>query len=86
MNAGRARCDGCGWTGGADAADGYRTEVTYWMPFYEGQGLHDASWRSAFGGNIYLTNGSHGCVNMPPYAAEAVYNNIEAGVAIIIYQ
>ncbi len=71
---------------GADAADGYRTEVTYWMPFYEGQGLHDASWRYAFGGNIYLTNGSHGCVNMPPYAAQAVYENIDAGVAIIIYQ
>ncbi len=71
---------------GADAADGYRTEVQYWMPFYDGQGLHDASWRAAFGGNIYLTSGSHGCVNLPPYAAEMIYHNIEAGMAIIIYK
>ena len=71
---------------GSNAADGYRTEVQYWMPFYEGQGLHDASWRSSFGGNIYMTNGSHGCVNMPPYAAQMVYEQIDAGVAIIIYK
>lgn len=71
---------------GQDAADGYRTEVQYWMPFYDGQGLHDASWRGAFGGNIYLTSGSHGCVNLPPYAAEMIYYNIEAGMAIVIYK
>ena len=71
---------------GTNAEDGYETEVKYWMPFYEGQGLHDADWRTSFGGNIYLTNGSHGCVNLPPYAAEAIYNNIDAGVAIIIYK
>ncbi len=71
---------------GEDAEDGYETEVKYWMPFYEGQGLHDADWRKNFGGNIYLTNGSHGCVNMPPYAAQIIYENIEPGVAIIIYK
>ena len=71
---------------GADAANGYRTEVQYWMPFYDGQGLHDASWRGYFGGNVYLTNGSHGCVNMPYYAAQMVYNYIRSGMAIIIYK
>ena len=71
---------------GADAADGYRTEVTYWMPFYDGQGLHDAKWRYSFGGNIYVYNGSHGCVNMPPYAAQVLFENIDAGVPIIIYK
>lgn len=30
----------------------------------DGEGFHDASWRSEFGGDIYLNNGSHGCVNM----------------------
>ena len=71
-----------------DAASGsgsYSTEVQYWMPFYEGQGLHDANWRSSFGGDIYLTNGSHGCVNLPPAVAETIYNNIDVGTAIIIY-
>ncbi len=71
---------------GQDAANGYRTEVQYWMPFYDGQGLHDASWRSSFGGNIYQSNGSHGCVNLPPAVAAAIYDQIEAGVAIIIYK
>ena len=71
---------------GGNAQDGYRTEVKYWMPFYEGQGLHDATWRSAFGGQIYQTGGSHGCVNLPLDVAGAIYNNIEAGMAIVIYK
>ena len=70
---------------GTNANDGYRTEVTYWMPFTEGQGLHDATWRSSFGGSIYLSDGSHGCVNLPYWAAQMIYENIEAGTAIVIY-
>ena len=53
------------------------------MPFNGGIGLHDASWRSSFGGSIYKTNGSHGCVNMPYSVAEAIYNNIEDKTTII---
>lgn len=71
---------------GGDAANGWRTEVTYWMPFFDGQGLHDATWRSSFGGSIYQTNGSHGCVNLPYDTADKIFNNIEAGVAIILYK
>ncbi|MBQ0001588.1 MAG: L,D-transpeptidase family protein, partial [Clostridiales bacterium] len=71
---------------GSNANDGYRTPVDYWMPFYEGQGLHDANWRGSFGGSIYQNSGSHGCVNLPPWAAKAIYENIEAGMAIIIYK
>ena len=70
---------------GSNANDGYRTKVQYWMPFYEGQGLHDATWRGSFGGSIYRSNGSHGCVNLPYWAAEMIYLNIEPGTAIIIY-
>ena len=33
------------------------------MPFDGGIGFHDASWRDEFGGDIYLTDGSHGCIN-----------------------
>ncbi len=61
------------------------TAVQYWMPFYDGQGLHDASWRSAFGGQIYLTSGSHGCVNMPRYAAEVIFNNADTGTPVVLY-
>lgn len=64
----------------------YSVEVQYWMPFFEGEGLHDASWRSAFGGTIYQTDGSNGCVNCPPAVAKTIYDNIEAGMAIVIYE
>ena len=63
--------------------DGYAAPVSFWMPFNGGIGLHDASWRSSFGGSIYKTNGSHGCVNMPYSVAEAIYNNIEDKTTII---
>lgn len=43
--------------------EGYATPVSYWMPFNGGIGLHDASWRGSFGGTIYKTGGSHGCIN-----------------------
>lgn len=64
---------------------GYAAPVTYWMPFNGGIGLHDASWRAAFGGEIYKTNGSHGCINAPYQVAEAVFKNIEAGIPVVCY-
>lgn len=64
---------------------GYETEVNYWMPFEDGQGLHDALWQTYFGGDTYLTNGSHGCINLPLDQAAVIYANIDAGYPIIIY-
>lgn len=63
----------------------YETKVTYWMPFNDGIGLHDASWRSSFGGTIYQTDGSHGCVNLPPVAAKEIYDRVYDGIPIICY-
>ncbi len=65
--------------------DNYRTPVNYWMPFYGNYGIHDAYWRSQFGGDVYLTNGSHGCVNTPPAAMAQVYANMEAGTPVVLY-
>ena len=48
----------------------YEAFVSYWMPFDGGIGLHDATWRGSFGGNIYKSNGSHGCINLPPAFAK----------------
>ena len=62
------------------------TPVQYWMPFFDGQGLHDATWRSSFGGNIYQTNGSHGCVNLPPAVAEVIFNNVDTGAPVVLYK
>ena len=65
--------------------EGYNSAVSYWMPFYANVGIHDASWRSSFGGSIYLNNGSHGCVNTPTENAATIYNNIEKGVPVVVY-
>ncbi len=71
---------------GPNAGGGsYSSKVTFWMPFNGNQGMHDASWRSSFGGSIYKTNGSHGCVNLPYSAAATLYKHIDAGFPIVIY-
>lgn len=66
--------------------DTWEEKVTYWMPFFDGQGLHDAPWRSSFGGNIYQTNGSHGCINLPADAAKTIYDNMQERIAIFLYK
>lgn len=65
--------------------EGYSTPVSYWMPFNGGIGLHDANWRKTFGGTIYKTSGSHGCVNLPPAVAKTIYENISAGDPVLCY-
>lgn len=63
----------------------YASPVAYWMPFNRGIGLHDAPWRGAFGGTIYLKNGSHGCVNMPPSAAKVAYYQVNIGFPVVVH-
>lgn len=63
----------------------YETPVSYWMPFYRGYGLHDATWRGAFGGTIYKTGGSHGCVNLPLDVAGRLYDVLEVDTPVIVF-
>lgn len=73
---------------GAKQADGtyeYESPVSYWMPFNGGIGLHDANWRSNFGGNIYKTSGSHGCINLPPAKVKALYDLVYKGIPVFCY-
>ena len=63
----------------------YVTPVSYWMPYYNNYGMHDATWRSEFGGDIYLTDGSHGCLNLPLDKAEAIYGYMSKGFPVICY-
>ena len=65
--------------------DNYESHVNYWMPFNMGEGLHDATWRSSFGGTIYKNGGSHGCVNLPLSAAEKIYNIVDAGWPVLVF-
>lgn len=62
----------------------YRSYVSYWMLIdYRTQiGIHDATWRSRFGGNIYKYNGSHGCINLPYAKAKYLYNNVPKGTLV----
>lgn len=64
---------------------GYASPVKFWMPFNNGIGFHDASWRGQFGGSIYRTNGSHGCINMPYNEAKTLFENVYAGMPVICY-
>lgn len=63
----------------------YATPVSYWMPFNGDIGMHDLKTRKAFGGDIYLTNGSHGCINLPVAEAEIIYETIDKGWPVLVY-
>lgn len=63
----------------------YETPVDFWMPFNGGIGFHDATWQSSFGGNRYLTHGSHGCINMPYDKAQQLFGYLKAGTPVICH-
>lgn len=65
--------------------EGYRAPVDYWMPFNGNIGIHDLKTRAYFGGSIYLTNGSHGCVNTPYAQVAAIYDAVSVGTPVIVY-
>ena len=69
----------------ADGTYSYESPVSYWMPFNGGIGLHDASWRGKFGGEIYKNNGSHGCINIPPKTAAVIYEHVYNGIPILCF-
>lgn len=66
--------------------DNYKTWVNRWMRLTNrGVGLHDAYWRSSFGGSIYTRSGSHGCVNLPKDFAVRLYDSVDRKTAVVIY-
>lgn len=69
----------------SDGTYEYESPVDYWLPFNGGIGMHDASWRSTFGGDIYLNNGSHGCINMPRDKVAQLYDMISTGCIVVCY-
>lgn len=70
----------------ADGTPSYVSHVKYWMPFYEGYGLHDASWRDEFGGSIYEYSGSHGCVNLPTSSAAKIWELCPKGTPVVVFR
>lgn len=65
--------------------EGYASPVDYWMPVKGGIGIHDADWRDEFGGEIYKTSGSHGCINVPPEIMPELYERTEVGMPVIMF-
>ena len=64
---------------------GYASHVDFWMPVKGNIGIHDAAWRGKFGGTIYQTNGSHGCINTPRPAMEQLYDMAEVGTPVVMF-
>lgn len=64
----------------------WRIPVNYWMPFHDGCGLHDAEWKSEFGGRLYKKIGSHGCVNIPADRTKEIYDLVKVGTPVIIHK
>lgn len=65
--------------------ENYESNVNYFMVFAYNVGVHDASWRTRFGGEFYKTEGSHGCINAPGDVAEALYGKIKVDTPVIAY-
>lgn len=64
----------------------YVQPVSFWIPFDDtGQGIHDANWQPAFGGEIYKTNGSLGCINTPPGVMPQVFEHVTLGMPVIVF-
>lgn len=63
----------------------YATPVDYWMAVYGNIGIHDAKWRGKFGGKIYRSNGSHGCINTPYKEVSSLYSRVKIGTPVMIF-
>ena len=65
----------------------YYTLVKYWLPYDidNGIGMHDAAWRTTFGGDIYLENGSHGCVNLPEAVVAVLFEQMSVGTPVVVF-
>lgn len=63
----------------------YESFVKYWIPVNGAIGIHDASWRSEYGGELYKTGGSHGCINTPLTEVSTLYEMVEIGTPCIMF-
>ncbi len=63
----------------------YVSYVNYWLGVHKGIGIHDATWRSKFGGELYRSEGSHGCINCPLDQAGTLWEKVEVDTPVILY-
>ena len=66
----------------------YSSPVSFWLPINWGNiGMHDASWQSSFGGELYKTGaGSRGCINVPYEKIKTIYEEVKIDTPVIVYK
>lgn len=50
-----------------------------------GVGIHDSDWQTSYGGDLWKTRGSHGCVNTPPSVMKELYGLVSEGTPVIVF-
>ncbi len=74
---------------GSSVGFDYEVPVNYWMRLTNsGIGIHDIDWLNADNAwdsrDVYVTQGSHGCINTPGDAMKLIYNEIPVGTPVYI--
>ncbi|MGX7130862.1 L,D-transpeptidase family protein [Enterococcus songbeiensis] len=69
-----------------DDGSDYASPVDYWLPIdWTGVGIHDSDWQTSYGGDLWKTRGSHGCVNTPPSVMKELYGLVSEGTPVIVF-
>ena len=73
--------------GTRNSGETYSRGVCYWMSLTDwGIGIHDAPWKNGvLGGDVYMTDGSQGCINLDVDVAAAVYSYVSEGTRVVIH-
>ena len=66
--------------------DGFEANVNYFLNFAGSLGIHDASWRTQFGDNLHIWEGSYGCIHVPYGQMPTIYANVGVGFPVVIYK
>jgi lipoprotein-anchoring transpeptidase ErfK/SrfK len=59
--------------------------VHYWLPYNYDYGMHDSPWQKFhYGSALYRTQGSHGCIHVPPVVMRFTYYWAQTGTMVSI--
>lgn len=74
-------------TGGVWGVDYYNLPNVHWVTYFRagGYAIHEAYWRSSFGGGDYVWSGSRGCVNSSISVAKFIYDWAPLGTPVVVY-
>ena len=66
--------------------DGWGASVDYWMTFEGDIGFHDSTWRVDYAVDTYLLDGTIGCIHVPYDAMASLYDSVDIGTPVVIYE